>query len=124
MSSRTKVAIAGAVVGFLDSCSIWFVPSEPYANFIVAAGTLKGLLTALLISKSVDRASSFGKALGIGALYGFLLSAVVFLAKGGWASWDAPYVVPAGLVVGLVLGPLVRWLNRPAIRPTLGERQS
>lgn len=122
MSSRTRVVIAGAVVGFLDSCSIWFVPGEPYPNFIVAAGTLKGVLTALLIATSVDHASSLGKALGSGALYGLLLSAVVFLAKGGWASWDAPYVVPAGLVVGLVLGPLIRWLNRPATRPTFGAR--
>jgi predicted ABC-type sugar transport system permease subunit len=113
MRWRMKAAIAGAIVGFLDSCSIWFVPSEPYANFIVAAGTLKGLLTALLISCNVDNRSSLRSALGVGALYGFLMSAVVFLAKGGWASWDAPYVVPAGLVVGLILGPLVRWLNRP-----------
>jgi hypothetical protein len=52
-----------------------------------------------------------GRALGIGALIGFSMSTVVFLAKGGWATWDAPFVVPSGVISGLVLGALLRWLN-------------
>ena len=60
---RLNLVIAGAIVGFLETFSIWFVPQEPYQNFIVAAGTLKGLLTALLISTSVNRQSGLGFAL-------------------------------------------------------------
>jgi hypothetical protein len=111
---QLSIAIAGAGVGFLESLGIWFAPQEPYQNFIVAAGTLKGALTALLISTSVTDQSSLGKALGVGALYGSLISAVVFLAKGGWMSWDAPFVVPSGAVAGVVLGAIVRRLNPPS----------
>ena len=111
MGPRTRIVIAGAAVGFLESFSIWFVPEEPYRNFIVAAGTIKGALTALLISTTVDHATPVGRSLLLGALFGFLLSTVVFLAKGGWASWDAPFVVPMGIVGGLILGPIVRRLS-------------
>lgn len=111
MRLETNTVVAGVAVGFLESFSIWFVPEEPHASLIVAAGTLKGLLTALLIAGFVDRRSSMGRALGIGALIGFSMSTVVFLAKGGWLTWDAPFVVPSGVISGLVLGALLRWLN-------------
>jgi hypothetical protein len=62
-------------------------------------------------SAFVDQRSSLGRALGIGALIGFSMSTVVFLAKGGWVTWDAPFVVPSGVISGLVLGALLRWLN-------------
>jgi hypothetical protein len=52
-----------------------------------------------------------GRALGIGALIGFSMSTVVFLAKGGWVTGDAPFVVPSGVISGFVLGALLRWLN-------------
>ncbi len=45
---------------------------------------------------------------------GLLASAAVFLAKGAWASWDAPFVVPTGMVTGAILGPAIRWLCRRA----------
>lgn len=105
-------------MGFLESFSIWFVPEEPYQNFIVGAGTIKGALTALLIGTTVDRVTPVGRSLWLGALFGFLLSTVVFLAKGGWASWDAPFVVPMGIIGGLILGPIVRRLSPPAASDT------
>ncbi len=46
MSHRLRIIVAGAIVGFLGAFTIWFAPGEPYQNFIVAAGTLKGVLTA------------------------------------------------------------------------------
>ena len=55
--------------------------------------------------------SSIGAALLAGALCGLATAVVVFLAKGGWSSWDAPYVLPIGVVEGLVLGIVVRWLR-------------
>ena len=107
-----KIAIAGAIVGFLETFSIWFVPEEPYPNFIVMAGVLKGALTALLVSKWIDNLSTLSKSLAVGAVVGFLMAGVVFLAKGGWASLDAPFIVPSGVVSGLIIGGIVRYLNR------------
>jgi hypothetical protein len=40
-------------------------------------------------------------------LYGCGIALVVFLAKGGFRSMDAPYVVPSGIVMGALTGALV-----------------
>jgi len=111
MSTTVKIAAAGAILGFLETFSIWFVPEEPYPTFIVFAGVLKGGLMALLIAGWINRSSSVIKALAVGGVFGFLMATVVFLAKGGWASFDAPYVVPMGVVAGLLIGLIVRRLN-------------
>ncbi len=111
MDDRLKIALAGAAVGFLGAVGIVFEPAEPYRGFIVVAGTLGGVVLALLISVVVSRTSSVGAALAWGGFLGLLHSSVTFLAKGGWVSMDAPFVVPVGVVTGLVLGPVVRWLR-------------
>ncbi len=107
-----KIAAAGATLGFLGAVGIYYAPEEPYPGFITLAGTLFGVTVALLITTVVKSESSLGQCLGWGAVMGLLASASVFLAKGGWASWDAPYVVPTGIVTGIVLGPAIRWLSR------------
>ena len=111
MYTTVKIAAAGAALGFLETFSIWFVPDEPYQTFIVFAGVLKGALTALLVAGWINRSSSVITALSIGGLFGFLMGTVVFLAKGGWSSFDAPFVVPSGVVAGLLIGLIVRRLN-------------
>ncbi len=111
MRTHALIAAAGAVVGFLETFSIWFVPEEPYPSFIVAAGMLNGVVTGFMIAAFVDRATSVPRALVTGAVCGLAASVTVYLAKGGWISNDAPYVVPAGVVVGLILGPAVRALH-------------
>jgi len=42
--------------------------------------------------------------MGIGALYGLSFSLVIFLAKGGPTSGDAPYVIPGGIITGGLIG--------------------
>ena len=111
MDDRLKIALAGAAVGFVGAVGIVFEPAEPYRGFIVVAGTLGGVVLALLISVVVSRTSSVGAALAWGGFLGLLQSSVTFLAKGGWVSMDAPFVVPTGVVTGLVLGPVIRWLR-------------
>ncbi len=109
-----KVAGLGATLGFLGAVGIYFAPEEPYPGYITVAGTLSGVIIALLITTVVTRNSSLGQCVGWGAAMGLLASAAVFLAKGGWTSWDAPFVVPTGIVTGLILGPAVRRLRRGA----------
>ena len=107
-----KVAGVGATLGFLGAVGIYFAPDEPYPGYITLAGTLSGVTIALLITTVVTRNSSLGRCLGWGAAMGLLASATGFLAKGAWTSWDAPFIVPTGIVTGLILGPAVRWLRR------------
>ena len=109
-----KVVGIGATLGFLGAVGIYFAPEEPYPGYITLAGILFGVTIALLITTRVTRNSSLGQCLGWGAAMGLLASASVFLAKGGWTSWDAPWVVPTGIVTGVILGPAIRWLSRRA----------
>ncbi len=109
-----KVAAVGAALGFLGAVGIYFAPEEPYPGYITVAGALSGVIIALLITTVVTRHSSLGRCVGWGAAMGLLASAGVFLAKGAWTSWDAPFVVPTGIVTGLILGPAVRRLSRCA----------
>ena len=114
MPDMLKVAAVGAALGFLGAVGIYFAPEEPYPGYITVAGTLSGVIIALLITTVVTRNSSLGQGVGWGGAMGLLASVTVFLAKGAWTSWDAPFVVPTGIVTGLILGPTIRWLRRRA----------
>ena len=105
-----QVAVVGAVVGCLGVVGIYWAPDEPYKHWIVAAGLLNGVVNSLLMTVFIRQRSSIGSALLVGALCGLVTATVVFLAKGGWSSGDAPYVIPTGVVEGLVLGMVVRRL--------------
>jgi len=106
-----KVALAGALLGFLGAVGIYFEPAEPYPGFITIAGTLGGTTIALLASTVISKDTSLAKSLAWGAAMGLLASAAVYLAKGAWSSGDAPFVVPTGVVTGLILGPVIRRLR-------------
>ena len=116
MTDMLKVAGVGATLGFLGAVGIYFAPGEPYPDFITLAGTLSGVTIALLISTVVKHDSSLGQCLGWGVAMGLMVSATGFFAKGAWTSWDAPFVVPTGLVTGAILGPAIRWLCRRATK--------
>jgi hypothetical protein len=53
--------------------------------------------------------------MGVGALYGFAFGLVIYLAKGGPKSGDAPYVIPSGIITGGLAGLFILFW---AIRPT------
>ena len=106
-----RIAGAGAIVGFLGAVGIYYAPEEPHKHFIVAAGTLSGVILALLITAAVDGRTPLPRTLLAGAGFGLLQSTTIFLAKGGWLSLDAPFVIPTGVVSGLILAPLIRALR-------------
>ena len=109
------VILIGAVLGGLDGVWIFFEPREPYKGQIFCAATLKGVLTALLVGFSISASTRWWFAIAIGAMYGLAFSTVIYLAKGGANSGDAPYVIPSGIITGGVMGVLILlW----AIRPT------
>ena len=114
MAARSMVIAVGASLGFLTAVGVYFDPGEPYPGFVTVAGTLLGVTVALLVTTVVTDATTVLQSIAWGALFGLLPSLMVFFAKGGWTSWDAPFVVPTAFGMGVVLGPVVRWLSRRA----------
>jgi hypothetical protein len=98
------VVVVGAVFGALDGVGIFFAPKEPYKWQILFAATLKGVLVALLTAFSLVAATRWWSAMAIGALYGLGFALVIYLAKGGPKSGDAPYVIPSGIITGGLAG--------------------
>jgi hypothetical protein len=98
------VILIGGVAGALDGVGIFFEPREPYKVEILFAAILKGILVSVTTALSLTVRSTWLQALGFGLLYGFLFALVIFLAKGAFKSKDAPYVVPSGIVLGLLTG--------------------
>jgi len=98
------VIVIGCIAGFLDGVGIFFEPKEPYKIEILFAAILKGILVAVVTGLSLNARSTWWQASGLGLLYGFAFALVVFLAKGGFKSKDAPYVIPSGVVLGFLSG--------------------
>jgi hypothetical protein len=105
-----NVVVIGTALGALDGIGTFFEPKEPYKWQILGAATLKGILAALLTASSLTLTMRWWAATGIGMFYGLTMSMVVYLAKGGPKSGDAPYVIPSGIITGGVIGFLVlKW---------------
>ncbi len=98
------VLLIGGVIGAGDGVGIFFEPKEPYKIEILFAAIVKGILVSVTTALSLTRQSTWLQAVGFGLLYGFAFALVIFLAKGGFKSKDAPYVVPSGIVLGLLTG--------------------
>jgi len=101
------VITIGAMFGALDGVGIFFEPKEPYKWQILFAATIKGVLVALLTGLSVVANTRWWSAMLIGALYGLAFSLVIYLAKGGPKSGDAPYVIPSGVITGALVGLVI-----------------
>ena len=102
-----RVVAIGAVVGALDGVGIFFAPGEPYPVEILIAAILKGILVAVMVGLALRPGATWLRGAGVGAVYGLLFALVVFFAKGGLRSMDAPYVVPAGILFGGLTGILI-----------------
>jgi tetrahydromethanopterin S-methyltransferase subunit E len=107
MMNFLTVVLIGAVLGALDGVGIFFEPREPYKWQILCAATLKGALVALLTGFSLGPTTRWWSAMITGALYGLAFSLVIYLAKGGPTSGDAPYVIPSGIITGGLIGLLI-----------------
>ena len=98
------VIIIGVVLGALDGVGIFFAPEEPYKWQILIAAMLKGALVGLLTGFSLAPTSRWWSGIGTGAFYGLAFALVIYLAKGGPKSGDAPYVIPSGIITGGLTG--------------------
>jgi hypothetical protein len=98
------VVLIGAALGALDGGGIFFEPKEPYKWQIFFAAIKKSVLVALLAGFSLGATTRWWSAMTTGALYGLAFSLVIYLAKGGPRSGDAPYVIPSGIITGALAG--------------------
>ena len=105
--SVVVVLVIGGAIGALDGVGIFFAPGEPFKTEILFAAILKGILVSLLTGMSLTSRSAWWQGAGYGLLYGFSFALVIFLAKGGFKSMSAPYVVPSGAILGVVTGLLL-----------------
>jgi hypothetical protein len=96
--------VIGAVFGALGGAGIFFAPEEPYKWQILLAATLNGALIGLLTGFSLAPDSRWWTGIGTGAVYGLAFGLVIYLAKGGPKSGDAPYVIPSNIVTGALTG--------------------
>ena len=110
-------AAIGAAIGFLSAVGIYFDPAEPYPGFVTIAGTLHGVVTSLLVAGTVTGDTTVKRSMSWGAFYGLLTGCMGFFAEGAWASWNAPYIIPTAVVVGVILGPVVRLVARRGSQP-------
>ena len=62
------------------------------------------MIGALLTGFSLAPKTRWWLAMALGALYGLAFGLVIYLAKGGPKSGDAPYVVPSGIITGALIG--------------------
>ena len=105
--------LIGAIIGALDGVGIFWAPEEPYKVEILFAAIIKGVLVALMIVFALRQQKNSWRAMATGVLYGFLFAVVIFLAKGGIKSMDAPFVVPSGIVMGALTGIMVNRFALP-----------
>jgi len=106
--SVSIVLMIGAVIGALDGVGIFFAPDEPFKIEIFVSRTIfKGILVALLMGLSLTSSSAWWQDALYGLLYGVAFALVISLTKGGFKSMDAPYVVVAGAILGIVTGLLL-----------------
>ena len=98
----------GAALHAAIAATVYFAPAEPYKPQIVIASAIRGALVGLLVAYPLTPGAPWWHGAGRGALYGSWTAAIVFFAKGGFKSKDAPFILPTGLVVGAITGFLVQ----------------
>jgi hypothetical protein len=104
------VLVIGAVCGFVSTVGIYFVPSETGKPFILAAGTLRGAVVALLVALTAGTTGTWVGLMGWGALYGAVLGSIIGLSHGQSAPRHVLYIAPPSAAAGLLSGVLTKLL--------------
>jgi hypothetical protein len=104
---RIQVVIAiGAILGLVSTLGIFFDRRTDGKSYIVAAGTIRGVLVALLVASSpVDW--GWLREAGLGAFYGAVVALMVVLSQGRSARQHAVYILPPSIISGALIGALI-----------------
>ncbi len=102
------VLVIGALCGVASTVGIYFVRGELGKHFILAAGTLRGAVVALLAALTVGVAGTWLSWLGYGALYGVVVGLMIALSHGPSAPRHVLYIAPPSGIAGLLSGALIK----------------
>jgi len=100
----------GAATGLVSTLGIYFEPRVSAKKLIVAAGTIRGALVALLAALTVASPSTWATLGGYGALFGGIVGLMVVLSKGDAARQHVPYILPPSIIAGAVSGVVIQLL--------------
>ncbi len=104
---RTQVVIAiGAILGLVSTLGILFDRRTDGKGYIVAAGTIRGVLVALLVASS-PVVSGWLREAGLGAFYGAVVALMVVLSHGRSARQHVIYIFPPSIISGALIGALI-----------------
>ena len=102
-----SVLAIGAGLGLMSTLGIFFDPRAGGKTPVICAGTLRGLLTGLLVASTVPVGASSLIAAMSGAVYGGVIGLMVVLSHGKDARNHVLYVLPPAIVAGAVIGAVV-----------------
>jgi hypothetical protein len=100
----------GAALGLLSALGIYFDGNVKSKPAIVAAGSLRGVLVALLTGWAVASHRGWIDAGALGGLFGALFGITICLSKGEAALSHAKYILPPSVLSGVLSGILIVWL--------------
>ena len=106
--SLTAVIAIGAATGLVSTLGIYFEPRVSAKGLIVAAGTIRGAIVALLAALMVASPSTWLTLGGYGALFGGIVGLMVVLSKGEAARQHVRYILPPSIIAGAVSGVLIQ----------------
>ena len=106
MNDAVVVAI-GAALGLVSTLGIFFDRRTEGKGHIVAAGTIRGVVVALLVASAPAVYGQWLRAAVLGAVYGALVALMIVLSHGKSARQHARYIVPPSIISGALIGVLL-----------------
>jgi hypothetical protein len=97
----------GAAFGLLSTVGIYFDSRVGGKFQVICAGTIRGLLVALLVASTTPASGGWLTAAGLGALYGAVVALMITLSHGADARRHSIYIIPPSVVSGALIGALI-----------------
>ena len=101
------IGAIGAVLGLFSTLGIYFDRRTQGKWYIVAAGTIRGLLVALLVGSTSAVSGDWLRGLALGAVYGAVIALMIVLSHGKGGRQHAGYIFPPSIISGALIGVLV-----------------
>jgi hypothetical protein len=101
------VVAIGAVLGSVSTLGIYFDRRTDGKGYIVAAGSIRGVLVALLVASTPMITGLWLRAAAFGVIYGAVVALMIVLSHGKSARQHAIYIFPPSIISGALIGLLI-----------------